>query len=200
MSCSPRSPLRRHRHPTLTAAVAATTTTPRSTPSPASMRSPGSASRRRAAAGVVLHRLLSDLRGGEVDADAERRSLRFIALTFVALALYISVEGVRRLVTGHAPDASPVGIALTGLSIVVMPWLARAKRRTGEAIGSALLVADATETRLCAWLSVSTFAGLVAYARLGWAWLDTVAGLVIAGFALKEGREAWNGELTCDRC
>jgi divalent metal cation (Fe/Co/Zn/Cd) transporter len=91
-----------------------------------------------------------------------------------------------------------VGIALTGVSIIVMPWLARAKRRVGEEMQSRLVVADATETKLCAWLSVSTFAGLLGYAIAGWTWLDPVAGFVIAAFAMQEGREAWEGELVCE--
>lgn len=151
-----------------------------------------------AAASVVLWRLRADIRGGVVDEALQRLALRFIAVTFFVLAGYVIVEGVRDLVTGTAPDTSPVGIALTGASIVVMPLLARAKRRAGEAMGSRLVVADAAETRLCAWLSVSTFAGLVAFAVLGWTWIDAVAGFVIAGFAISEGREAWEGELVCD--
>jgi hypothetical protein len=63
-------------------------------------------------------------------------------------------------------------------------------------MNSRLVIADAAETRLCAWLSVSTFAGLLAYAVLGWTWLDAVA--VIAGFAVMEGKEAWEGELVED--
>jgi divalent metal cation (Fe/Co/Zn/Cd) transporter len=76
----------------------------------------------------------------------------------------VVIEGVHDLMTGQAPETSPVGIALTGASIVVMPWLARAKRKAGQALNSRLVVADAAETRLCALLSASTFAGLVAYA------------------------------------
>jgi len=91
-----------------------------------------------------------------------------------------------------------VGIALTGLSIVVMPWLAHAKRKAGQAMNSRLVLADAAETRLCAWLSVSTFTGLLGYALVGWTWIDPVAGFVIAAFALLEGREAWEGELVED--
>ncbi len=79
-----------------------------------------------------------------------------------------------------------------------MPWLAHAKRKAGLAMNSRLVIADAAETKLCAWLSVSTFAGLLAYALLGWTWLDPVAGFVIAGFAIMEGKEAWEGELVCD--
>jgi divalent metal cation (Fe/Co/Zn/Cd) transporter len=150
-----------------------------------------------AAASVVLWRLRSDVRGGEVDEARQRLALRFIAVTFFVLAGYVLIEGVRDLVTGAAPDTSPVGIALTGASIIIMPALGWAKTRAGQAMNSPLVIADAAETKLCAWLSVSTFAGLVAFAALGWTWIDAVAGFVIAGFAISEGREAWEGELTC---
>ncbi|MGH8774394.1 MAG: cation diffusion facilitator family transporter [Jiangellaceae bacterium] len=115
-----------------------------------------------------------------------------------ALAAYVTFEGVRDLITGEEPDTSPVGIAITGASIAIMPWLARVKRKTGKAMSSRLVIADAAETRLCAWLSVSTFAGLVGYALAGWTWIDPVAGFVIAAFAITEGKEAWKGDLVHD--
>jgi divalent metal cation (Fe/Co/Zn/Cd) transporter len=130
----------------------------------------------------------------------ERRALRFIAITFFVLAAYVTFEGVRDLLSDARPHVSAVGIALTGVSMVVMPWLAWGKRRAGEQMNSRLVIADATETKLCAWLSVSTFAGLVGYALVGWTWIDPVAGFVIAAFAVIEGKEAWEGELTCDTC
>lgn len=151
-----------------------------------------------AAAAVVLHHLRAQLRGGEVDKGKERRALRFIAVTFFALALYVTIEGIGNILRDDVPDTSAVGVAITGASIVIMPWLARAKRRAGEALGSQLVISDAAETRLCAWLSVSTFAGLGAFSLFGWTWLDAVAGFVIAGFAVVEGREAWEGELQAD--
>lgn len=151
-----------------------------------------------AAASVVLVRVLSELRDGVVDERKERRALGFIALTFFALAAYVVFEGTRDLLTGETPDTSVVGIVLTGLSIVIMPALAWAKRRAGEEMGSRLVIADATETKLCAWLSVSTFAGLVGFALVGATWIDSVAGFVIAWFAIREGREAWEGELAGD--
>lgn len=151
-----------------------------------------------AAASVVLHRLYADIRGGGVDEAKERRALRFIAITFFALAAYVVIEGVRNLITGETPDTSTVGVVLTGLSVVIMPTLARYKRAAGEAMGSRLVIADAAETKLCAWLSVSTFVGLLAFAIVGWTWLDSVAGFVIAYFAVREGREAWEGEIGCD--
>ena len=151
-----------------------------------------------AAATVVLVRLLAEIKGGEPDEAKERRALKFIAITFFALAAFVTVEGIRDLVSAEKPDTSLVGIALTGVSIVIMPWLARVKRKAGLEMNSRLVVADAAETRLCAWLSVSTFVGLVAFALLGWTWIDPVAGFIIAGFAIMEGKEAWEGELVCD--
>ena len=99
-----------------------------------------------AAAAVVLHRLRADIRGGRVDEAKERRALRFIAVTFFVLAAYVTVEGVRDLLSSARPDVSPVGIALTGLSLIVMPLLAAAKRRAGKAMNSRLVIADAAET------------------------------------------------------
>lgn len=151
-----------------------------------------------AAAVVVLVRLLAEIKGGEPDEAKERRALKFIAITFFALAAYVTVEGIRDLFGGEKPDTSIVGIVLTGLSIVIMPWLARAKRKAGLEMNSRLVVADAAETKLCAWLSVSTFVGLLAFAAFGWTWIDPVAGFVIAAFAIMEGKEAWEGELVCD--
>lgn len=118
-----------------------------------------------------------------------------MAITFFVLAAYLTVEGVLDLLSGARPETSIVGIVLTGASLLIMPTLARLKRRAGQAMGSALVVADAAETRLCAWLSASTLAGLVAYAVAGWTWTDPTAGFVIAGFAIWEGREAWEYKL-----
>lgn len=151
-----------------------------------------------AAATVVLIRLYAEVRGGEPDEVKERRALKFIAVTFFALAAYVTFEGIRRLAGEETPETSLVGIVLLAASVVIMPLLARAKRRAGEALGSRLVIADANETRLCAWLSVSTLIGLLAFTAFGWTWVDAVAGFVIAGFAVMEGREAWEGELTCD--
>jgi divalent metal cation (Fe/Co/Zn/Cd) transporter len=146
-------------------------------------------------AAVVVTRLTAGLRGAEPDERKEKLALRIVAVTFFALAAYLVVQGVRDLLIGGRPDTSVVGIVLTAVSIVVMPTLASLKRRVGLRMGSDLVVADAAETRLCAILSVTTCAGLVAYLLLGWTWLDPVAGFVIAVFAVLEGREAWEGEL-----
>jgi divalent metal cation (Fe/Co/Zn/Cd) transporter len=127
----------------------------------------------------------------------ERQALRMMAFSFFALAAYVGTESVRALVGGHDPDSSPVGIALASASLVIMPFLSWAQRRTGRALGSNAVVADSTQTLLCTYLSAVLLLGLVLNATLGWSWADPVAGLVIAAVAMKEGREAWRGEGCC---
>lgn len=127
----------------------------------------------------------------------ERLALRLMACSFFALAAYVAVESTRALVFGASPDASPVGIGLAAASLVVMPFLSWAQRRTGKALGSNAVVADSTQTLLCTYLSAVLLVGLLLNATLGWSWADPIAGLVIAAIALKEGRDAWRGEGCC---
>lgn len=148
------------------------------------------------AAVLVGLRLSARLRHGDTDERRERRALRLVAATFFLLAAYVTVEGIRSLVAGEAPSSSPVALVLLAASIVVMPVLAAAKMRVGRQLGGdPLILADAAETRICVLLSVSTLLGVGLYQLTGAAWLDPVAGFVIAGFAVHEGREAWEGEL-----
>lgn len=151
-----------------------------------------------ASAVLVVVRLASRLRTGDIDEQRERFALRGIALTFFALAAYVTVDGIRTLVIGDRPDVSVVGIVVLGASVVVMPVLAALKTRVGRRLNDRLILADAAETRICVLLSISTLVGLVAFALTGAAWLDPVAGFVIALFAINEGREAWGGELVHD--
>lgn len=127
----------------------------------------------------------------------ERVALRVIAISFFALAAYLSVESVRALVGGAEADPSPVGIGLAALSLLVMPVLALAQRRAGRELGSRSAVADSRQTLLCTYLSAVLLIGLVLNALLGWSWADPVAALVIAAVAAKEGRDAWRGEHCC---
>lgn len=150
------------------------------------------------AAVLVALRLSARLRHGEADERRERLALRGVAVTFFVLAAYVTVEGVRSLTAGERPDASPWAVGVLVASLVLMPVLARAKRRVGERLADRLILADAAETRICVLLSASTLLGLVLYALTGAAWLDPVAGFVIAAFAVREGREAWEGELVED--
>lgn len=148
---------------------------------------------------LVGLRLAARLRNGEADEAKERRALKAVAVTFFILAAYVTIEGIRALAGGEPPENSIVGIVLLALSVVVMPVLARAKRRVGEQLGGdQLILADAAETKICVLLSISTLAGLGLYLATGAAWLDPVAGFVIAAFAIYEGKEAWEGELVED--
>lgn len=127
----------------------------------------------------------------------ERQALRLMAVSFFGLAAYVAFESIRALLTGHAADSSSVGIGLAVASLLVMPFLSWAQRRTGRALGSNAVVADSTQTLLCTYLSAVLLAGLLLNATLGWAWADPLAGLVIAAVAAKEGWEAWNGHGCC---
>jgi divalent metal cation (Fe/Co/Zn/Cd) transporter len=140
------------------------------------------------AASVVIW----ELRG--VAEDRERIALRLIAVSFFVLAGCVSFESVRDLVVQAEPSESTPGIVLAGVSLVVMPLLAWAKRRTGQALGSPTLVADAAETMLCSLLSLILLIGLVLNATVGWWWADPAAAIGIATLALREGVEAWPGE------
>jgi divalent metal cation (Fe/Co/Zn/Cd) transporter len=137
------------------------------------------------AAAIVVWQLRGE---GE---DRETRAVRLIGATFFALAVYLTVEGIRAL-AGHArPEQSTAGLAVTAAALVVMPLLAIAKRRTGAALGNRTLIADSAETAFCAFTSAAALLGVGLNAWLRWWWADPVAGLVIAALAVKEGLEAW---------
>ena len=124
----------------------------------------------------------------------EKGTLRVIAVAFFALAAYVTASSLLALFMRVEVEHSPVGIAITALSVVVMPFLSLAERRAGRELGSATAVADSKQTLLCTYLSGAVLIGLVLNSALGWWWVDAIAGLVIAGFAVREGVEAWRGD------
>ena len=124
----------------------------------------------------------------------ERVALRVIAVSFFALAAYVSVDAGLSLFGVREAEHSPVGIVLAAVSLAVMPVLSWFERRTGRELGSASAIADSKQTLICSYLSAALLAGLLLNSLLGWAWADSVAALVIAGFAVKEGLEAWRGD------
>lgn len=124
----------------------------------------------------------------------EKVALRVIALSFFGLAAYVSVDAVLSLAGLRDPEHSPLGIVLAAVSLVVMPFLSWAERRAGRELGSASAVSDSKQTLICAYLSAALLAGLLLNSLLGWAWADSVAALVIAVFAVREGLEAWRGD------
>lgn len=127
----------------------------------------------------------------------ERTALKAIALSFFALAAYVSYESIGAIVTQEAAAHSTVGIVLAAVSLVVMPVLSYAQRRTGRELGSASAVADSKQTLLCTYLSGALLAGLVLNSALGWWWADPLVALGIAVIAVREGREAWRGHHCC---
>ncbi|MGY1617261.1 cation transporter [Geodermatophilus sp. SYSU D00691] len=127
----------------------------------------------------------------------ERVALRVIAVSFFALATFVTVDAVRALLGSGEAEHSAVGLVLAAVSLAVMPVLSTAQRRAGRELGSASAVADSTQTLLCAYLSAVLLAGLALNSLFGWAWADPVAALVIAAVAVREGRAAWRGDACC---
>ncbi len=133
-----------------------------------------------------------------LDDQRERLALRLIGVSFFLLAAYVGVRAVLDLLASSEPESSPVGIGLAVASLVVMPALAAGKAQVGRRMGSPTVTADSRQTWLCTYLSAVLLVGLVLDAAWGWWWADPVAGLIIAGLAVREGWEAWNGESCCD--
>ncbi len=127
----------------------------------------------------------------------EKTALRIIAVSFFALAGYVTIESIRSLSGAAEAGHSAIGIGLTTASLVIMPLLSWAQRRTGRELGSRSAVADSKQTLLCTYLSAVVLAGLVLNSLLGWSWADPIAALILAGVAVNEGREAWRGETCC---
>jgi len=152
------------------------------------------------ASGAAIWRLRSD-QGAERRERSERRTLRVVGVLFLALALFVAADAVRTLVFREEPRESVVGIALAALSLVVMPLLARAKRRVAVAMGSAALVAESRQTLICTYLSGILLGGLLLNAAAGWWWADPVAALAMVPFIAHEGLEALRGRDACgDGC
>lgn len=126
----------------------------------------------------------------------ERRALYAIATSFFGLAVFVTVDAVRSLAGIGGAEHSTVGIVLAAVSLSIMPAFSWFERRTGRELGSATAVADSKQTLICAYLSGAVLLGLAANLLFGWEWADSVAALVIALFAVREGIEACRGE-TC---
>ncbi len=125
----------------------------------------------------------------------EKVTVRAIAIAFFALAAYITIDSVLTLTGAQHVDHSPLGIFIAALSVIVMPALAWFERRTGKELGSASVIADSRQLVLCTYLSGTVLIGLVLNSLFGWAWADSFAALVIAVLAVREGMEAWKGDV-----
>lgn len=151
-----------------------------------------------ALAGLVVLWLFTGKRIGSH--AAERRAQQLIAATFFVLAAYVGIEAVRTLAGGDHPRTSWVGIGLAAFTAPTMPLLARTKRQIGAKLSSAAAVKEASQTQLCAYLSIALLLGLGANAIAGWWWADPLTALAIAGVAAREGRQSWRGEGCADGC
>ncbi|WP_438027025.1 cation transporter [Sorangium sp. So ce233] len=140
----------------------------------------------------TAHRLTSQA----LDA-VEHRAQRLVASSLFLLAAYVAFDAGQALWKGERPEFTLVGVGITGLSLLVMRWLARAKRRAARHLGSRAMEADAFQTTACVWLSLATLAGIGLNGALGWWWADPIAALVVALLVVKEGVEAWRGERDC---
>ncbi|MFA9429187.1 cation transporter [Egicoccus sp. AB-alg2] len=148
---------------------------------------------------VLAWRLAQERRGGCM-AGYDRRATRWIAGCFAVLAVYVGYEAIAQLVEQRAPDVSVPGMVLASVSVIVMPVLARAKKRLGPVLGSQAVVSESRQTELCAWLSAVVLAGLALNALLGWWWADPVAALALAGFASFEAIRTWRADSLEDTC
>jgi divalent metal cation (Fe/Co/Zn/Cd) transporter len=146
---------------------------------------------------TLLWRLHSD----HDDSNRERRerlAVRLVGASFLLLAIYIAYDAIHTLVHHQAPEKSLPGILLALASLVVMPLLARAKRRVASALDSGAMQADSRQTDLCAYLSAILLGGLIVNALFGWWWADPLAGMIMIPIIVREGIEGLRGETCCE--
>ncbi len=146
---------------------------------------------------VLLWRLRAD-RHDERRERSEQIAVRLVGITFLALATYIAFDGVKTLLQREKPGESLPGIVLAIASLIVMPVLARAKRRIARGLGSGAMQADSRQTDICAYLSAILLGGLALNALLGWWWADPLAGLIMVPLIAREGIEGVQGRTCCD--
>jgi cation diffusion facilitator family transporter len=144
------------------------------------------------AGAVLLWRLRAELGGAcsEASERAEQWALLVVGVSFFALGGYVLYESGKKLWLQEQPEESLVGLGLAILSLIVMPALALGKFRTARRLRSRALAADAKETAICSYLSLTLVLGLGLNAWLGWWWADPVAALAMVPLILQEGREA----------
>ena len=145
---------------------------------------------------VLLWRLRVD--DEETRERREQIALRLVGASFMLLAAYVAYDSITTLVWRESPERSYIGIGLTLVSLIVMPLLARSKRRVAVQIKSRALEADSKQTDLCVYLSAISLGGLVLNAAFGWWWADPVAALVMIPIIVNEGVEGLRGETCCD--
>jgi divalent metal cation (Fe/Co/Zn/Cd) transporter len=144
---------------------------------------------------VLLWRLFSPVH----EESREKIALKLVGISFLILAAYVAFEAIKSLLTHESPETSFVGIGLAIVSLIIMPLLARAKRRSASNLESRAMMADSRQTDICAYLSAILLGGLALNALLGWWWADPVAALIMAPIIAREGFEGLRGEV-CKDC
>ncbi len=129
--------------------------------------------------------------------NAERRAQKLIGASFYLIATYVGFESLRTFIIAGHPEVSWIGIGLAAVTLLTMPPLAIAKGRVGDRLDSSATRSEGRQNMLCAYLSAALLVGLGANALFGWWWADPVTALLIAGVAVKEGRESWRGDSCC---
>ena len=124
----------------------------------------------------------------------EKVALKIIAVSFFGLATFVTYDAITSLIRHETPESSLIGIIVAVLSILIMPTVSLLQRKTGVELGSHSAIADSKQTLLCTYMSIVLLVGLLANSALGWWWADSVAALIIAGLAVREGIEAWKGD------
>ena len=138
--------------------------------------------------------LLWRLQAGAVGESRERVALRLVGVSFLLLAAYVLFEAAMSLLRREPPEASTLGVAIAAISLVIMPLLARAKRRVAARMNSRALEADSRQTQLCAYLSAILLVGLTLNYLFGWWWSDPLAALIMMPIIAREGIEALRGD------
>jgi divalent metal cation (Fe/Co/Zn/Cd) transporter len=144
---------------------------------------------------VVLWRF----RATSAHGDAERQAARRAGALLFALAAFVAVTSITSLLGYSEPKPTFLGLAILVAAAVIMPWLAKEKRRLSATTGSAALRADAAQSALCAYLWLIALAGLAVNAIWRVKWADPIAALAILPLIVWEGREAMSGK-TCGCC
>jgi divalent metal cation (Fe/Co/Zn/Cd) transporter len=143
--------------------------------------------------GILLWRL----QWSDTDESRERLAHKLVGVSFFLLALYVAFEAGKSLVRHEEPDTSVVGIVLSIVSLIVMPLLARAKRRVAAKIDSRALYADSRQTDMCAYLSAILLGGLLLNALFSWWWADPIAALCMLPLIIREGTAAVQNRSCC---
>ena len=120
----------------------------------------------------------------------EKRAEIGIGLAMLAVALYLTIQGLHALLAGSHPQTYLIGLIVTSSSLILMPALAYAKARVAYLLGSRALRGDAILTGASAALAALTLTALLANSRLGWWWADAGVALIIAGALTVEATRA----------